>query len=277
MFPVARPPATLPGSPPGCSRRCARPAAGFRRCRRCAPEHDRAGAARTRRRHVALERAVAVQVVRRDVGDDTDVWTGMQPRQLHFADLQHHHVLRGERADLVDQGNTQIAADQHAPPTLRLQHLAHQRGGGRLARAASDADDRCRRPLEEQLRMVRDDGPALRSFRNAGQLDLEAGRDAGTDEDDIGIGPRFGGVAPCHQAHRHAEIRHRSQHAGQLLFAAGICHGDACRALVGREPRQRGAFHPEPHQCNLLAAQLGRVCCHIASQWICFFRFHCIA
>ena len=212
--------------------------------------------------HIALKGAIAVKVIGDDVGDGPHLRTAREPRQLHLADFQHHDIIRRERTNFVDQWHAHVAACQHAPPTLRREHFAQQGRGCGLARAASDANDRRGRPLEEQLRMIRDDRAPCCRLSNPRNADGETGGDARADENNICIGPCFRGIAARHQAHWHRQIRDARHDACQLFGAARICRGDAHCALVGGEACQGSAFHPHANQCDAFASQLGCVRCH---------------
>ena len=106
--------------------------------------------------HVALERPVALEVVRRDVEDHADVQARLLDRlQLEARELEHDPVLGRDLVHAVEHRVANVAADDHGATTCR-QHLARERGGGCLSIGAGDADHRALAELEEEVDLARD-------------------------------------------------------------------------------------------------------------------------
>src|SRR6266702_5940338 len=111
---------------------------------------------------VPLERAVAVEVVGRDIEDHPDV----QARPLHrleleARELEHYPVLGRDLGQAVEDRLADVAADHHGP-LARGEDIAGERGGRGLAVGACDADDSAGAQLQEQVDLARD-GDALRA------------------------------------------------------------------------------------------------------------------
>ena len=118
---------------------------------------------------IALERAVAVEVVRRDVEDHADV----QARPLHRLELEarkleHDPVLGRELGQSVEDRLADVAADHHRPVAFG-KDVAGERGGRGLAVGARDADDGAGAKLQEQVDLARDgDAPGARVIEELG-------------------------------------------------------------------------------------------------------------
>ena len=103
---------------------------------------------------IVFHRAMAVEMVRRDVGEDADV--GLQPR--------HQVDLEGGKLQHIDAALRRLAQQEHrladvaahidVEPRLR-QHMADQRRRRRLAVGAGDGDDARTRGLRPRARRSR--------------------------------------------------------------------------------------------------------------------------
>ena len=113
----------------------------------CAGELDGAGL----EVDVALEGAVAVEVIGRDVEDHAYVQARALDRlELKARQLQHDPVSWGDLIDAVEHRVADVAADDDRP-RAGGEDAAGERGGGGLAIGSGDSDDGARARSKEQV------------------------------------------------------------------------------------------------------------------------------
>ncbi len=128
-------------------------------------------------RGVALDRAVAVEMIGRDVEDGRR----RQLQRLGGLELeagQLQHVELGLRVEQVQRRRAEVAADAGAQAGGQ-RHLADQGGDGALAVAAGDADHRRRGGAGEQLDVAEDRDPGLLQCGDEGIVQRHTRRDHG--------------------------------------------------------------------------------------------------
>ena len=132
------------------------------------------------RRAVALERAVPVEVVGRDVRVDRDRRAARQRRQLQLRQLDHDAMLRRQLRQALDERNPDVPAEHDRVRRVRCQDRGDQRRRRRLALRPGDTDRRRRAEAKEQVGL-RDEGRAVtRPRRVPGAPPAVAARSSGS-------------------------------------------------------------------------------------------------
>jgi len=105
---------------------------------------------------VALECAVALEMVGGDVEDHAHMEARpLDGLELEGGELEHHPVVSCDLVEPVEHRVADVAADDHRPVSCG-QHVAGERGGGRLAVGAGDTHHRSRAELEKEVDLARD-------------------------------------------------------------------------------------------------------------------------
>ena len=108
-----------------------------------------------------------------------------QSLELEARKLQYDDVVVGQGFDLLDDGVTDVPADEHAPPP-RGEHAIDQRRRGGLSLGAGDADDRRGTQAKEE-RDLRQHGDARLKRAQDRRRPRAHTRDY---EDEVGMGER---------------------------------------------------------------------------------------
>ena len=107
-------------------------------------------------RAVRLERAVPVEMIRGDVGQDGDGRAPRQGRQLQLGQLDHDPVVGSQVGQALDQRPADVAAEDGPVPRVGGQQGVGQGGGRRLALGPADPDGRRRAEPQDQVRLGHD-------------------------------------------------------------------------------------------------------------------------
>ena len=100
--------------------------------------------------HIFLHILVDVQMVGREVGDHRPLGAALHVHELEGAKLHHGEIRLLHLPRKGKQGRANVAP-QPDGFSLRFQHFGDQRGGGRFAVGAGDANDRAGADLEERF------------------------------------------------------------------------------------------------------------------------------
>ena len=134
---------------------------------------------------VVFDRAVPIEVVRREVRDDGDFGSGanfIEIFQLKTTQFEHGPVGRSNVVDLVEQTVSDVPAQSRHETGLPQDGVNH-RGGGRFAVAARNADHPAPMMFPEQANFAGNFGSML-----PGEFDERViSRDGGADDDDVGF------------------------------------------------------------------------------------------
>ena len=200
---------------------------------------------------VGFHRAVPVQVVGRHIEHGGHGGAGCHQLELEAAQLHHDDVLRGDARQGVQQHVADVAADV-GRPARRAAHRASQRGGGRLARAAGNAQHRGRAPLQEQLGIVGDGHAAPEGFLH----DRQRGRHAAAHAQHVAVVQQLERMPAQRKPHRRpGELGHAG---GERLRAPGVGERHT-RAQGGQPAAQRCALARHPQHNDMLPGQrIGR-------------------
>ena len=200
---------------------------------------------------VGVERAVAVEVVRGDVGVDRDRRAARQRRQLQLGQLDDDAVLRRQLRQALDERRPDVAAQDRRVDRVRGEDRVGQRRRRGLALGPGHADRRGRAQPQEQVGL----GDERRDGRVAGRAGGDerlqrrpearlgrrvVGRDRRRRGDERRVRPRRGRIHVRAQPQGHGPAAEEADRALELRRRAAVVDRHA-GAHVVQEAGQRDA------------------------------------
>ena len=204
---------------------------------------------------IAVQRGVAVEVIRSDVEDRGQPAARPGHRfELERRQLEHHPVVPPHRVEPVEHGLADVPADVH-PAATGGDDRAGERGGGGLAVGTGDADDGSRAAVEDELHLAAHRDAELASAHQDGRVPRHprAGADQRRVVDDV--------VAVAAHDHLDATGKAARQRLAALVGVAAVDDPDVIALGVEHSRAGGAAAAHADHQCDLAAhdpAPMGR-------------------